>query len=316
MFEAQVARAPGALALTFAEESLTFADLNQQSNRLARYLIVQGVGPETLVGICMDRSAEMLLAMLAILKAGGAYLPLDPSFPAERIAYMLADAAPLAVITTQSLASLLPQTVKQLHLDAPEIVFEVQQQAKSNIHQADRNQPLSPTHPAYVIYTSGSTGRPKGVAVPRGALSTFLESISEQLRFEPGQTHLAITTIGFDISVLELFLPLCRGARVVLASREEAREAARLCRLIVSSGADSMQATPSHWEMVLREDPTCLRDLRILSGGEALPRQLAHELLRATSCKVYNLYGPTEATILVECCTSLRKQMFPTKPQR
>ena len=297
LFEAQVARTPGALALTFAEESLTFADLNQQSNRLARYLMAQGVGPETLVAICMDRSAEMLTAMLAILKAGGAYLPLDPSFPQERIAYMLADAAPLAVITTQSLTSHLPQTLKQIHLDAADIAVDMQQHAESNIRQADRNQPLSPAHPAYVIYTSGSTGRPKGVVVPRGALSTFLDSISKQIRFEPGQTHLAITTIGFDISILELFLPLCRGARVVLASRDEAREATRLCRLIASSGADSMQATPSHWEMVLREDPTCLHDLRILSGGEALPRQLAHDLLRATSREVYNLYGPTEATI-------------------
>ena len=259
--------------------------------------MAQGVGPETLVAICMDRSAEMLIAMLAILKAGGAYLPLDPSFPQERIAYMLADAAPLAVITIQSLASHLPQTLNQIHLDAADIALDVQQHAESNIRQADRNQPLSPAQPAYVIYTSGSTGRPKGVIIPRGALSVFLDSISKQIHFEPGQTHLAITTIGFDISILELFLPLCRGARVVLASRDEARESSRLCRLITSSGADSMQATPSHWEMVLREDPTCLRDLRILSGGEALPRQFAHELLRATSREVYNLYGPTEATI-------------------
>jgi pristinamycin I synthase-3/4 len=297
MFEVQVARTPGALALTFAEESITFAELNQRANRLARYLTTQGVGPETLVAICMDRSAEMLTAILAILKAGGAYLPLDPSFPQERIAYMLSDAAPLAVITTQSLASLLPQTVKQIHLDASNIVIEVQKQAESNIRQTDYNQLLSPSHPAYVIYTSGSTGRPKGVMVPRGALSAFLDSISEQIKFGPGQTHLAITTIGFDISILELLLPLCCGARVVLASRDEARDASRLCALISSSGADSMQATPSHWEMVLRENPTCLRDLRILCGGEALPRQLAHELLRATSHDVYNLYGPTEATI-------------------
>lgn len=297
MFEAQVDRTPGAFALTFAEESLTFAELNQRANRLARYLIMHGVGPETLVAICMDRSAEILTAMLAILKAGGAYLPLDPSFPQERIAYMLADAGPLAVITTESLASLLPKTVKPIHLDASDIVIDMQKQAESNIRQADRNQPLLPAHPAYVIYTSGSTGRPKGVMVPRGALSAFLVSISQQIRFSPGQTHLAITTIGFDISILELLLPLCCGARVVLASRDEARDASRLYRLISSSGADSMQATPSHWEMVLRENPTCLRDLRILCGGEALPRQLARELLRATSHDVYNLYGPTEATI-------------------
>ena len=170
--------------MTFAEGSLTFVELNQRVNRLARYLINHGAGPETLVAICMDRSAEMLTAMLAILKTGGAYLPLDPSFPQERIAYMMADAAPLAVITTQSLASLLPQSVKQVLLDAPDIVFEVQEQAEPNIREADRNQSLSPTHPAYVIYTSGSTGRPKGVVVPRGALSVFLDSISQQIRFE------------------------------------------------------------------------------------------------------------------------------------
>lgn len=297
LFEAQVARTPGALALTFAEESLSFAELNQRANRLARYLVAHGVGPETLVAICMDRSAEMLTAMLAILKAGGAYLPLDPSFPQERIAYMLADSGPLAVITTRALALHLPQTLKQIHLDAADVALGVQQHAESNIRQAERNQPLSPAHPAYVIYTSGSTGKPKGVMVLRGALSAFLDGIREQICFEPGQAHLAITTIGFDISILELFLPLCYGARVVLASRDEAREPSRLCRLIASSGADSMQATPSHWEMILREDPVCLRDLRILSGGEALPRQLAHDLLRATSREVYNLYGPTEATI-------------------
>lgn len=297
LFEAQVARTPDAVALTFGEKALTFAELNQQANRLAHHLIAQGTEPEKLVAIYMDRSPAMLTAMFAVLKAGGAYLPLDPSFPEERIAYMLADAAPLAVIATQILASCLPQTVKQIHLDASLIVAELQQQSELNIRPKERNQLLSPAHPAYVIYTSGSTGRPKGVMVPRGALSTFLGGISEQVAFHPGETHLAITTIGFDISILELFLPLCRGARVVLASKDEVRDAAQLCRLLASSHTDSMQATPSHWEMVLRENPACLRDLRILSGGEALPRQLAHELFHATTREVYNLYGPTEATI-------------------
>jgi pristinamycin I synthase-3/4 len=297
LFEAQETHTPDAVALTFAEESLTFAELNQQANRLARYLIAQGAGPEKLVAIYMDRSVAMVAAMLATLKAGGAYLPLDPAFPEERIAYMLADAAPLAVITTQFLASHLPQTMSQIHLDTPNVVAELQQQTESNIRPEDRDQLLSPAHPAYVIYTSGSTGRPKGVMVPRGALSAFLDGISEQVPFHPGETHLAITTIGFDISILELFLPLCRGTRVVLASKDEARDAAQLCRLIASTHADSMQATPSHWEMVLRENPACLHDLRILSGGEALSRLLAHELFHATTREVCNLYGPTEATV-------------------
>jgi amino acid adenylation domain-containing protein len=297
LFQAQAGRTPGAVALTFGEESLTFNELNQQANRMAHYLIRQGVGPEKLVAICMDRSVEMLAAMLAILKAGGAYLPLDPAFPLERLAFMLADAMPLAVITTQSQVSRLPHSVRLIQLDAPEIVAQMQQQKARNVCPDDRNQPLLPEHPAYVIYTSGSTGRPKGVMVSREALSVFLDAVSEKVRFHPGEAHLAITTIGFDISILELFLPLCHGARVVLASREEAREPAQLCHLIVASGADSMQATPSHWEMVLRENPACLRDLRILSGGEALSRELAQQLLRATRREVLNLYGPTEATI-------------------
>jgi amino acid adenylation domain-containing protein len=297
LFEAQAARTPGATALTYGKQSHTFAELNEQANRLARYLMVQGAGPEKLVAICMDRSAEMLTAMLAVLKSGAAYLPLDPSFPEDRLSYMLADAAPLAVVTTQELAPRLPQTLKQIHLDKPELLSELRQMAESNISRTDRDHSLSPSHSAYLIYTSGSTGKPKGVMVSRGALSVFLEGVGEQVSFHAGASHLALTTISFDISIMELFLPLFRGARVVLASKEEARDTAKLCRLISSSGADSMQATPSHWEMVLREDPACLRNVRILSGGEALPRPLAHELFYATTREVFNLYGPTEATV-------------------
>ncbi|HZU33902.1 MAG TPA: amino acid adenylation domain-containing protein, partial [Candidatus Angelobacter sp.] len=297
LFEAQVARTPVATALTYGEQSHTFAELNEQANRLARYLMAQGAGPEKVVAICMDRSAEMLTAMLAVLKSGAAYLPLDPSFPEDRLAYMLADAAPLAVVTTQGLAQRLPQTLKQIHLDDSTVLAELREMAESNISSMDRRHSLAPSHPAYLIYTSGSTGKPKGVMVSRAALSVFLAGVSEHVSFHAGASHLALTTISFDISIMELFLPLCRGTRVVLASKEEARDAAKLCRLIISSGADSMQATPSHWEMVLREDPACLRNLKILSGGEALSRPLARELFHATTRGVFNLYGPTEATV-------------------
>jgi amino acid adenylation domain-containing protein len=297
LFERQARRTPMAPALSFGETSFTFAELNEQAGRLARYLISQGAQPETLVAICMDRGLEMLTAMLAVLKAGAAYLPLDPGFPEERLAYMMADAAPVAVITTQSLASRLPETVKQICLDSAGLVSDVQHHCATAIHPEDGSRPLLPGHPAYVIYTSGSTGRPKGVVVSRGALAVFIDGISEQVSFRPGDAHLAVTTIGFDISILELFLPLCHGARVVLASREQARDAAQLCGMVLSSGAGSMQATPSHWEMVLRENSSCVKNLRVLSGGEALPRSLARELAAATERGVFNLYGPTEATI-------------------
>ncbi|HEX4606131.1 MAG TPA: amino acid adenylation domain-containing protein [Candidatus Angelobacter sp.] len=249
------------------------------------------------MAICIDRGVGMIVAMLGILKAGGAYLPLDPGFPRERLAYMLADAAPVAVITTLSLSAHLPQGVKGVCLDSPEIISDVQRHATSNISPADLLQPLLPGHPAYVIYTSGSTGRPKGVVVSRGALAVFLDTIGAHLAFGRGTTHLAITTISFDISILELIVPLCRGAQVALASQEDAHDPARLCSLIVSARVNSMQATPSHWEMVLQQDADCLRDVQILCGGEALPRHLGQELIQATSKGIYNLYGPTEATI-------------------
>ncbi|HZD95782.1 MAG TPA: AMP-binding protein, partial [Candidatus Sulfotelmatobacter sp.] len=297
LFEKQSTRTPGAVALSFNDGSFTFAELNERVNRLAHLLISQGAGPERLIALCVDRSTEMLTAMLAILKAGAAYLPLDPGFPEERLAYMLGDAAPAVVITSSSLASRLPQTSRHICLDSAEIVSLLQEQSSSNVRAEHRISTLSPDHSAYVIYTSGSTGRPKGVVVSRGALSVFIDGVSKRITFRPGDTHLAITTIGFDISILELVLPLCHGAHVLLASKEEARDAAQLCRLITSSDANSMQATSSHWEMVLGEDPACLKNVRILSGGEALPKHLARELVSTTDCEVFNLYGPTEATI-------------------
>ena len=296
LFAAQVARTPGAVALTFGDELLSYADLDQRIDRLARFLMAQGVGPERLVAICMERSVEMVTAMLAVLKAGGAYLPLDPEFPPERLAYMLDDAAPLAVISTESLASRFSAGIKLICLDAPDVQHEMEKDC-SVVLGANRDQPALPGHPAYVIYTSGSTGRPKGAMVSRGAMSVFLSAMSEHVAFGPGDAHLAVTTFGFDISILELLLPLCLGARVALASRDEARDPWQLCRLIRMSHATSMQATPSHWEIVLREDPACLRDLRVLSGGEALPRELARQLRESSNCEVLNLYGPTEATV-------------------
>jgi non-ribosomal peptide synthetase component F len=155
--------------------------------------------------------------------------------------------------------------MKVLSLDAPQLQAELQQGSADNPSLA----PLS-SHSAYVIYTSGSTGKPKGVVVQHSALSAFLYAMNAEVGFSSEHTHLAVTTIGFDISILELFLPLGHGSRVVIASREDARDAARLCHLLRSSQANSMQATPSHWRMVLQEDPACLKGVRILSGGEAL----------------------------------------------
>lgn len=292
LFAAQVARTPQETAVIFEGKALTYSELNRQSNRLACYLQKAGIGPGSLVGICVDRSIEMLVAMLAVLKAGAAWLPLDPEYPEARLAYMLSDAEPAAVLTTESLRSHLPQDAKLFVLDSRELQAVLRSQSADNISIS-----LLPCHPAYVIYTSGSTGKPKGVVIEHRALSAFLHAMSAEIAFNSGDANLAVTTIGFDISILELFLPLCHGARVVIASREDARDPARLCRLIRSSNVNSMQATPSHWNAVLQQDPDCLHGVRILSGGEALPRELAELLHRISNGGIWNVYGPTEATI-------------------
>jgi nonribosomal peptide synthetase DhbF len=296
-FEAQVARTPRAPALIFEDRELTYAELDARANRLAHRLIALGVGPERLVGVCMNRSAEMVVALLGILKAGGAYVPLDPAFPKARHALVLADARPSLVLGETALRDRLPEAAPVLELDAPATCAEVERAPGHPPTDAERAAPLDPGHPAYVLYTSGSTGVPKGVAVEHAALSAFFEAMAECLPLGPGDRHLAITTISFDISILELFLPLCHGAAVLLAAREEAHDPGRLLELIRDRGVTSLQATPSHWELLTQHDPAArFEGLRILCGGEAMTIELARAL-RALGGVVWNVYGPTEATI-------------------
>jgi amino acid adenylation domain-containing protein len=291
LFEAQVARTPDAMALISGDEALAYAELNARADRLAHQLICLGAGPETLVGLALERSVDMVIALLATLKAGAAYLPLDPEYPAARLAQMLTDAAPVMVLTHKRLHARLPQTRHMLSLEAPEL--------HATLAQAPTHNPpcrLRPSHPACVIYTSGSTGMPKGVVITHRALSTFLAAMTQHLAFRPGDRHLAVTTIAFDISILELFLPLCHGAAVLVATPEEARDPVQLAALIRTRQPHSLQATPSHWELLLQHEASCLHNVRILAGGEALPVELARALYTRGG-EVWNLYGPTEATI-------------------
>lgn len=292
MFEAQVERTPRATAATFGDVAVSYAELNDRANRLSRLLVGSGVGTGNLVGIYIERSLEMLVAMIAVLKAGAAYLPLDPEFPEARMAHMLADSMPAVVLTSDLLRSRLPGEVKALSVDASEVLDRLDAVPSQNLGVL----PL-PDAPAYVIYTSGSTGKPKGVVIQNRALSVFLQAMSASVPFTPGDRHLAVTTIGFDISILELLLPMCRGACVVIASREEVRDPKELCRMLRAKRINSMQATPSHWDMVIQEDAESLGEVRILCGGEALPRELAQSLYQNGNGEVYNVYGPTEATI-------------------
>ena len=278
LFQRQVSRTPHEIALVSGHESLTYAELNARANRLAHHLIADGAGPGVIVGVRVERSIEMVIALLAVLKSGAAYLPLDPQFPAARLEAMVADAMPAIVLHSRAAIS------------------ASQNMPAHDPTDADRIAPLHPRDAAYVIYTSGSTGKPKGVVIEHAALSVFLDAMQDVAAFTPGHRHVAVTTMAFDISIVEFFLPLCHGARVILAATDEARDPAALASLIRRSAADSLQATPSHWELLLQHDPASLHALRIFAGGEALPAELARAL-RAHGSDVVNLYGPTEATV-------------------
>ncbi|MFI0263822.1 amino acid adenylation domain-containing protein [Streptomyces sp. NPDC017056] len=284
-FEAQAARTPDATAVTFRDTGLSYAELEAAAGRLARRLHARGAAPERLVALLLPRSTELVVAMLAVLKTGAGYLPVDPEYPADRIGMVFEDADPVLAVTTDGLAARLPDGCPWT---TPEADAD---EAPAGALPARR----WPERVAYTIFTSGSTGRPKGVAVPDRALANFLATMEERFPLGPGDRLLAVTTVGFDIAGLELFLPLLRGAAVVLAAPDDVRDAAALAGLLRSSGATHMQATPSLWQAVLDERPD-LSGVRVLVGGEALPGEAARRLV-AGARSVTNLYGPTETTI-------------------
>jgi amino acid adenylation domain-containing protein len=285
----QAAKTPNAIALTIADTHLTYQELDNRANQLAHVLQARGVKPEVLVGICVGRSLEMVVGLLGILKAGGAYLPLDASYPQERLAHLLETAQP-QLLLTQARQHCLPATaVPIVCLDGDRL--EIDQQPKTSPDVI-----LSPENLAYVLYTSGSTGKPKGVEIPHRALTNFLTSMRSKPGLTSQDTLLAVTTLSFDIAALELFLPLTVGARVVIAPRETAMDGVQLQMLLHQSGATVMQATPATWQLLLKAGWQGNPHLKILCGGEALSPRLAQALVQR-SATLWNLYGPTETTI-------------------
>jgi amino acid adenylation domain-containing protein len=286
-FAAQAARTPAAVAVAFEGDKLTYGALDARANRLAHRLRQMGVGPEVLVGIAVERSLDMFVALMGVLKAGGAYLPLDPAYPQERLAYMLEDAQARVLLTQEALrASLPPTTAEVVCLDSVDLAGESEEAPTVAVDGEGL---------AYLIYTSGSTGRPKGVQIPHRALSSFLAAMAERPGLEPTDVLLSVTTLSFDIAGLELYLPLVTGARVELASRETAADGVRLLERLNDSGATVMQATPATWRLLL-EAGWAGGPLKVLCGGEALPGDLGEEL-RSRGSSLWNLYGPTETTI-------------------
>ncbi|GAA2268475.1 hypothetical protein GCM10010430_62240 [Kitasatospora cystarginea] len=296
LFEAQVRRTPKAPALWRDDAAVGYAELNAEANRLARFLAVQGAGPESVVALALPRSPELLVALLAVLKSGAAYLPLDLGHPRERIEMIMAGARPAVVLTTLDGLSRVPAGDNRWCLDGADFRAALAEYAAEDLSDGDRRAALRPEHPAYVIYTSGSTGTPKGVVVPHRALANFLAAMAELVPMSPADRLLAVTTVAFDIHVLELYLPLLAGAGVVVADRDEVRDPALLAALLRRSRATLMQATPTLWQALLSEHREDARDLRMLVGGEALPAALA-ERMREVAEEVTNLYGPTETTV-------------------
>jgi amino acid adenylation domain-containing protein len=280
---------PDSLAVRCGADTLTYGELELRSNQLAWHLRRLGAKAESRVAVALDRSIEMVVALLAILKSGAAYVPLDPEYPSDRLAYMLADSSPMALLTKRSLLASLPA------VHPVSVLIDAHWSAIAN----GREGPLTGIEPeslAYVLYTSGSTGKPKGTQISHRALASFLRSMQDHLALEESDVLLAVTSLSFDIAGLELFLPLTAGAGVAIATHAESLDPSLLRSALQGSGATIMQATPSHWRMLLESGWEPEEGMRLLCGGEALPYDLACRLLEKQTL-LWNLYGPTETTI-------------------
>jgi amino acid adenylation domain-containing protein len=288
LVEAQVERTPDAVAVACGEQKLTYRELNERANQLAEELRKFGAGPDQLVGLFVDRSIGMVMALLAIVKAGAAYLPLDPLYPPERLRYMLEDSRVPVIVTEQSMREKLPSFVGETIL--------LEDTRWQGNHKVNLDAAVGPGHLAYVIYTSGSTGKPKGVQVPRGALTNFLWSMREWLQLSERDRLLAVTTISFDIAGLEVWLPLLVGAQTVVASREQAPDGIALRGLLEQYGITFLQGTPVTWRLLFDAGWPGKPDLQAVCGGEAMPPEVAAPLTPVVK-KLWNLYGPTETTI-------------------
>jgi non-ribosomal peptide synthetase component F len=268
LFETQVERTPDAVVVVFQEQELTYRELNRCANQLAHHLQQMGVGPEVLVGLCVEHSLDMMVGLLGILKAGGAYVPLDPTYPPERTAFMLEDAQVPVLVAQQHLLTQLPaHDSKAVCLDADAAVLA--QQSEANSISAATSDNL-----AYVIYTSGSTGRPKGVQILHRAVVNFLLSMRQQPGLTAQDTLLAVTTLSFDSAALELFLPLTVGAHLIVASREAAANGAALAQTLTRAHITAMQATPITWRLLLAAGWQGNPELKILCGGGSPPAGL------------------------------------------
>ena len=288
LIEAQVHRSPQAVAVTCGAESLTYRELNARANQLAAHLRSLGAGPDKLVGVCLERSTDLVVALLAIVKTGGAYVPLDPNYPDDRIHQIALDSGIGILVAARDIPARLP--------DFQGRIVALDWDLFNAYDGGDRVVEVTGNHLAYVLYTSGSTGRPKGVAIPRSALLNLLWSMRGLLDFSPAEVLLGVTTISFDIAGVDIWLPLLTGARLVLADGATVMDGQRLQSEIERQGVTFLQATPATWKLLLESGWQGKGDLQAVCTGEAMPKDLAQQLFPLVG-RLWNLYGPTETTI-------------------
>lgn len=296
-FEAQCDRTPDRIAVRCGAVAFSYAELEARANRIAHVLRAHGVRRGSLVGLAVDRGIDMLATLLGVLKAGAGYVPLDPKFPHERLAYMAADAGLAVLLTTHEHAP---------RFDSPDCPVLTLDDLAAGLAAAASTRigrdggAAQPEGTAYAIYTSGSTGRPKGVKVPHRAVANFLSAMQCEPGLSADDRLLAVTTLSFDIAVLELLLPLSVGAEVIVADHETVGDGMALAALLGASRATVMQATPSTWRLLLDSGWAGGANFKALCGGEPLPVDLARQLL-ARGVELWNMYGPTETTVWSTC---------------
>ncbi|UWG97077.1 amino acid adenylation domain-containing protein [Dehalobacter sp. DCM] len=291
LFYEQVEKTPDNVAVVFEDKQLTYRELNQKANQLAILLRAKEVKPNTIVGIMVERSIEMIIGILAILKAGGAYLPIDPEYPEERIEYMLKDSAAEVLLTQEKLT-------KKVRLSSKIITID-----DANIYSGNTKYLLNINKPSdlmYVIYTSGSTGRPKGVMIQHNNITNFIQGVINKVNIDTNDIILCLTTISFDIFVLETWLPLTKGIKIIFANREQQIDVDALNRVIIEHKVSVIQMTPSRMKALLDypDFHQTLSNLKtIMIGGEALTSKVLSNLKNNTKARIYNMYGPTETAV-------------------
>ncbi|WP_281174023.1 non-ribosomal peptide synthetase [Andreprevotia chitinilytica] len=294
LFEQHAAKTPDQIALVFEDQQLSYGELDARANQLAHYLRSQGVGPDVLVGLCLERSLDLVIGLLAVLKAGGAYLPLDPDYPVERLSYMLADAKPQLVLTPSAhRAVLVGHAIDLCCLDESAALF-------ASYPTTNPDLPIQPQQLAYVIYTSGSTGRPKGVGVPHAGILNRLQWMQAEYALTAADHVLQKTPFSFDVSVWEFFWPLAYGARLVLAKPDGHKDPAYLARLIDVAAITTLHFVPPMLEVFLASADTqhCRTLRQVMCSGQALPLELQRRFHTALpGVALHNLYGPTEASV-------------------